>query len=137
MDVLTQIILGLIFALILHELTHLIVIFYYKIPLKALVVTKWTAFGFLVDNEQYVNDNRKLLLLHFLPLVWCLPILLNPQQPYLMMFPIVNIFGGTGDIYNYIQIVRLPVSKRVETLNTHDEKILKSIIWKKELSNGK
>ena len=50
MDLMLRILLGITIAIILHELTHLLVIFYYKIPVKAIILTKWTAFGFLIEN---------------------------------------------------------------------------------------
>ena len=133
MDITIKVLLGFIIAIILHELTHLLVLFYYKIPIKYIILTKWTAFGFLVDNEKYVNNNKILFLLHFLPLIWCLFIFIDPNEPYLLMFPLVNIFGGLGDIYYFIRIYRLSPDKRVEWTCKSDEKILKSIIWKKEL----
>jgi hypothetical protein len=104
MDITLRVLLGFILAITLHELTHLAVIFYYKIPIKSIILTKWTAFGFLVENEKYVNDNKVLALLHFLPLVWCSFIILNPTEPYLLMFPVVNIFGGTGYMYYFFKI---------------------------------
>ncbi len=133
MDITLKVLLGFILAITLHELTHLVVIFYYKIPIKSIILTKWTAFGFLVENEKYVNNNKVLFLLHFLPLIWCSFIILNPTEPYLLMFPVVNIFGGTGDMYYFFRIYLLSPEKRIEWANRSDEKILKSIIWKKEL----
>jgi len=93
METLWRILIGLILAILLHELTHLFVIFYYKIPFKAVILTKWTALGFLVDNEKYVNDRKKLILLHFLPLIWCLIFFINPNEPFFVMYPLINIFG--------------------------------------------
>ena len=133
MDITLRVLLGFIFAITLHELTHLAVIFYYKIPIKSIILTKWTAFGFLVENEKYVNDNKVLVLLHFLPLVWCSFIILNPTEPYLLMFPVVNIFGGTGDMYYFFKLYTKSPEKRIEWANRSDEKILKSIIWKKDI----
>ena len=133
MDITLKVLIGFILAITLHELTHLVVIFYYKIPIKSIILTKWTAFGFLVENEKYVNDNKVLFLLHFLPLIWCSFIILNPTEPYLLMFPVVNIFGGTGDMYYFFRIYMLSPEKRIEWANRSDEKILKSIVWKKEL----
>jgi hypothetical protein len=135
MDVTLKVLLGFILAIILHELTHLLVLFYYKIPIKSIILTKWTAFGFLVDNEKYVNDNKILALLHFLPLIWCAFIIFDPTEPYLLMFPVVNIFGGTGDMYYFFRIYLKSPEERVVWANKSDEKILKSIIWKKELKN--
>ena len=63
MDPFLQFIFGLIIAIILHELTHLLTMIYYNIPFKAIVLTKWSAIGFLVDNESYVADNKKLAFL--------------------------------------------------------------------------
>jgi len=134
MELLFKMMIGFILAFVLHELTHLIVLLYYKIPIKSIIITKWTAFGFLVENEKYVNDRKILLLLHFLPLIWCSFYIMNPSEPYLLMFAIVNVFGGAGDIYYFFRIVILPPEKRVEWANQCDEKISKSIIWKKELS---
>ena len=133
-DITLKVLIGFTLAIILHELTHLLVIFYYKIPIKSIILTKWTAFGFLVENEKYVNDNKILFLLHFLPLIWCSFIILNPSEPYLIMFPVVNIFGGAGDMYYFFRIYILSPEKRIEWANRSDEKILKSIIWKKELN---
>jgi hypothetical protein len=133
MEFVFKILIGFIFAFVLHELTHLLVIVYYKIPLTAIVMTKWTTFGFLVDNETYVHDEKKLFLIYFLPLIWCILIFINPNEPYLLMFPLVNIFGGIGDMYNYFRIVSLPADKRIEWANKSNEKLLKSIVWKKEL----
>ena len=133
MDIIWRMIIGFILAVILHELTHLLVIVYYKIPIKSIIITKWTAFGFLVDNEKYVNDRKKLILLHFLPLIWCLVIFINPSELYLIMFPLVNISGGIGDMYYFFRIIVLPPEKRIEWTNKCDEKILKSIIWQKEI----
>ena len=124
--------LGFIFAFLLHELTHLLVITYYKIPFKAIVITKWSAIGFLVDNEAYLNSNKKLTLLHFSPLIWCLLILLNTHDVFFLMFPLVNIFGGVGDMYYYIKLFPLTDSERITLAKKIDEKILKSIIWKKD-----
>jgi len=135
MDIILKVLIGFILAITLHELTHLLVIFYYKIPIKSIILTKWTAFGFLVENEKYVNDNKILFLLHFLPLIWCSFIIMNPSEPYLLMFPLVNIFGGTGDMYYFFRIYILPPEKRIEWANRSDEKILKSIIWKKEINS--
>jgi hypothetical protein len=60
-------------------------------------------------------------------------ILINPSDPFLLMFPLVNIFGGTGDMYYFFKMISLPPKKRIEWANKSDEKILKSIIWKKEI----
>jgi len=133
MDVLLSVIIGLSLALVLHELTHLLVIFYYKIPFKAIVLTKWTAFGFLVENKMYVNNGRILVLLYFLPLIWCCMFFIDPTEPFLVMFPLVNIFGGLGDMYNYFKIISIPPQKRIEWANSSDDKALKSVIWMKEL----
>jgi len=134
MELLLKMLIGFILAFFLHELTHLLVIVYYKIPIKSIIITKWTAFGFLVDNEKYVNNKKILLFLHFLPLIWCLFFIIDPSEPYLLMFPLVNLFGGSGDIYYFFRIILLSPEKRIEWANQCDEKILKSIIWKKELS---
>ncbi len=104
MEPILKIIIGFILAVILHELSHLLVIVYYKIPIKSIIITKWTAFGFLVDNEKYINNRKILFLLHFSPLIWCLFYSINTNEPYLLMFPLVNIFGGAGDIYFYFRI---------------------------------
>ena len=133
MNVLLSVTMGLSLALVLHELTHLLVIFYYKIPFKAIVITKWTTFGFLVDNKMYVNNGRILVLLYFLPLIWCCMFFIDPTEPFLVMFPLVNIFGGLGDMYNYFKIISIPPQKRIEWANSSDEKALKSVIWMKEL----
>lgn len=133
MNVLLSVMMGLSLALVLHELTHLLVIFYYKIPFKAIVLTKWTAFGFLVENKMYVNNGRILVLLYFLPLIWCCMFFIDPTEPFLVMFPLVNIFGGLGDMYNYFKIISIPSQKRIEWANSSDDKALKSVIWMKEL----
>ena len=134
MILLLKMLIGFILAIILHELTHLLVLVHYKIPIKSIIITKWSAFGFLVDNEKYINDSKILFLLHFLPLIWCLFYLMNTNEPYLLMFPLVNISGGVGDLYFYFRIISLEPEKRIEWANKSDEKILKSIIWKKELN---
>ena len=134
MTLLLKMLIGFILAIILHELTHLLVLVHYKIPIKSIIITKWSAFGFLVDNEKYINDSKILFLLHFLPLIWCLFYLMNTNEPYLLMFPLVNISGGVGDLYFYFRIISLEPEKRIEWANKSDEKILKSIIWKKELN---
>lgn len=134
MDPLLQFLLGLTLALILHELTHLLVIIYYRIPFKAIVLTRTSAFGFLVDNETYVTDNKKLFFLYFLPLIWCLMYFVNPHEPFYLMFPIVNIFGGIGDFYNFFRIMLIPREKRIEFANSNDDKVLKKIIWRKDIT---
>ena len=134
MDLPLKILIGFTLAIILHELTHLLVIRYYNIPIKSIILTKWTAFGFLVENEKYVHNNKILFLLYFLPLIWCSFIIINPSEPYLLMFPLVNIFGGLGDMYYFFRIYTLSPDKRVEYANKSDEKILKSVIWKKEFT---
>ena len=48
MDPFWQFIIGMTLAIILHELTHLLTIIYYKIPFKAIVLTKCSAVGFLI-----------------------------------------------------------------------------------------
>lgn len=133
MDLILTMLITFILAITLHELTHLLIIYYYKIPFKAIVLTKWTAFGFLVDNEKYVNNKKILILLHFLPLIWCLVFFINPTEPALIMFPLVNIFGGIGDMYYFFKIISLSPQKRIEWANQSDEKILKSVIWMKEI----
>lgn len=134
MEPLLQFLLGMTLALILHEMTHLIVILYYRIPFKAIVLTKTSAFGFLVDNETYVTNNKKLFFLYFLPLIWCLMYFINPSEPFFLMFPIVNIFGGIGDFYNFFRIMLIPREKRIEFANSNDEKVLKKIIWRKDIT---
>lgn len=132
MELILRMLLFTTLALILHELTHLLVILYYKIPIKAIIITKWTAAGFLVDNEKYMKDTKKLTLLHFLPLIWCFAIFINLHEPALIMFPLVNIFGGLGDMYYYYRYISLPIDERIAWANRSDEKIQKSIIWMKE-----
>ena len=135
MDPLLQFLLGMTLALILHELTHLLVIICYRIPFKAIVLTKTSAFGFLVDNETYVTDNKKLFLLYFLPLIWCFMYFINPSEPFFLMFPIVNIFGGIGDFYNFFRIMLIPPEKRIDFANSNDDKVLKKIIWRKDITS--
>jgi len=107
---------------------------YFHIPFKAIVLTKWSAFGFLVDNETYISDNKKLLFLYFLPLIWCFLYFINPNEPFFLMFPVVNIFGGIGDFYSFFKLIIIPPEKRIEVANKSDEKVLKSIIWRKDIS---
>jgi hypothetical protein len=133
MDIILIGLLGFIFALILHELTHLLVITYYKIPIKSIIITKWSAIGFLVDNEAYLDNNKIMTLLHFLPLIWCLVIFINPGNFFLLMFPLVNIFGGLGDIYYYLRFLPLSNKERIELAKKSDNKIQKSILWKIDL----
>jgi hypothetical protein len=134
MDFIFKMLTGFLLAFILHELTHLIVIIYYKIPIKSIVLTKWSAFGFLVDNEKYINNKKILILLHFSPLVWCSFYIINPNEPYFFMLALFNITGGVGDMYYFFRIISLSPEKRIEWANKSDEKILKSIIWQKQLS---
>jgi len=134
MDPFLQFIFGLIIAIILHELTHLLTMIYYNIPFKAIVLTKWSAIGFLVDNESYVADNKKLAFLYFLPLSGCLIYFINPSEPFFLMFPIVNIFGGAGDFYSFFKLIIIPPEKRIQLANMSDEKVLKKIIWRKDIS---
>lgn len=134
MDPLLQFIFGVTLAIVLHELTHLLTMIYYKIPFKAIVVTKWSAVGFLVDNESYVKDNKKLVFLYFSPLIGCLIYFINPQEPFFLMFPIVNIFGGFGDFYSFFKLIVIPPEKRIELANSSDDKVLKKIIWRKDIS---
>jgi hypothetical protein len=129
-----QFVLGAILAIFLHELTHLLTLNYYKIPFKAIVLTKWTAIGFLVDNETYVTDNKKLLFLYLSPLIWCFVYFINPNEPFFLMFPVVNIFGGMGDFYSFFRLIIIPPEKRIMIANNSDEKVLKKIIWKKNIS---
>jgi len=134
MDKLLQFCLGVILAIFLHELTHLLTLIYYKIPFKAIVLTKWSAIGFLVDNETYVADNKKLLFLYFSPIAWCFVYFINPNEPFFLMFPVVNIFGGMGDFYSFFRLIVIPPEKRIEMANNSDEKVLKKIIWRKDIS---
>lgn len=134
MDLILKMLIGFLLAFILHELTHFIVILYYKIPIKSIVLTKWSAFGFLVDNEKYINNKKILILLHFSPLVWCSFYIVNPNEPYFLMLALFNITGGVGDMYYFFRIILLSPEKRIEWANKSDEKILKSIIWQKQLS---
>ncbi|OGS40662.1 MAG: hypothetical protein A3K77_04360 [Euryarchaeota archaeon RBG_13_31_8] len=134
MEIILKMLIGFILAFFLHELTHLLIIVYYKIPIKSIIITKWTAFGFLVDNEKYIYNKKILLLLHFLPLIWCLFYFMDPSEPYMLMFAIVNLSGGVGDIYYFFKIISLSPEKRIEWANQCDEKITKSIIWQKELN---
>ena len=132
MDIIILGLLGFIFAIILHELTHLLVITYYQIPFKAIIITKWSAIGFLVDNEAYLHSNKIMTLLYFSPLIWSLVIIIKPGDFFLLMFPLVNIFGGLGDIYYYFRLLPMTNSDRIKWANNSDDKILKTIIWKKE-----
>jgi hypothetical protein len=133
MDIILKVLIGFILAISLHELTHLIVILHYKIPIKAIILTNWTAFGFLVDNKSYMNNEKIMVLLYFSPLIWCLLLFINPYEMFFIMFPLVNIFGGLGDIYFYIKLKSLSPQKRIEWANNFDKKIYKSTIWKKDL----
>ena len=134
MELLWQFLLGIILAIFLHELTHLLTLIYYKIPFKAIVLTKWSAIGFLVDNETYVADNKKLFFLYFSPIVLCFVYFINPNEPFFLMFPVVNIFGGMGDFYSFFRLIIIPPEKRIEIANNSDEKVLKKIIWRKDIS---
>jgi hypothetical protein len=136
MDIILIGLIGFTLAIILHELTHLIVITYYKIPIKAIIITKWSAIGFLVDNEAYLGNNKIMTLLHFAPLVWCFVIFINPGNFFLLMFPLVNIFGGIGDIYYYLRFFPLSNEDRLKLAEESDNKILKSILWKKEFKTS-
>jgi hypothetical protein len=137
MDYLLQLLLGVLAAILLHELTHLVVMIYYKIPIQAIVLTKWSAIGFLVDNETYVTNNKKLFFLHFSPLIWSLLFFINPQEPFFLTFPVVNIFGGIGDFYYFFKLIIIPPQKRIDLANNADEKVLKTIIWRKNIGTNK
>ena len=128
-----QIILGFIIAFILHELSHLLVLIYYKVPINTLIITKWSGIGFIVENEKYIKNNKILTLVYFLPLLWCFVYFISPNDPFFLMFPLVNLTGGIGDFYIYIRLILLPEQKRLEWVNSSDKKILKSILWKKDL----
>ena len=134
MEQLWQFVIGVTLAFFLHELTHLLTLIYYKIPFKAIVLTKWSAIGFLIDNETYVTDNKKLLILYLSPLIWCFMYFINPNQPFFLMFPVVNIFGGIGDFYSFFRLIIIPPEKRIEIANNSDDKVLKNIIWRKDIS---
>ena len=129
---LLELLLGFTIAILLHELTHLIVLVYYKIPIKAVILTKWTVLGFMVDNESYINNEKIMILLHFLPLIWCLLFFINPYETFFLMFPLVNLFGGLGDFYIYLKMKSLSPVDRIIWANNFDKNIYKSIIWKKE-----
>jgi hypothetical protein len=133
MDPLSEILIGATLAFLLHELTHLLVIYHYKIRIKAIVFTKWSVFGFLVDNKSYIDNNRKLVFLHISPLIWCTLIFVAPHQPFFLMFLLVNLFGGIGDIYSFFKIIIISPEERVEWTTKNEEKILKSIIWRKNI----
>ena len=137
MDYLLQLLLGVLLAILLHELTHFVVMLYYKIPIQAIVLTKWSAIGFLVDNETYVTNNKKLFFLHFAPLIWCLMFFINPNEPFYLTFPVVNIFGGIGDFYYFFKLIILPPEKRIDRANNADEKVLKTIVWRKDIGSYK
>jgi len=47
---------------------------------------------------------------------------------------IVNIFGGVGDFYSFFKLIIIPPEKRIELANMSDEKVLKKIIWRKDIS---
>ena len=91
----------------------------------SIVFTKTSAFGFLVDNESYMNDEKIMVLLYFSPLIWCLLLFINPNEMFFIIFPLVNIFGGMGDIYFYIKLKSLSPQKRIEWANNFDKKIYK------------
>jgi hypothetical protein len=58
---------------------------------------------------------------------------MNPADPGILMFPLVNIFGGVGDMYYFFRIVSLSPEQRIIWANESDKKILKSIVWKKDI----
>jgi len=59
---------------------------------------------------------------------------INPSEPFFLMFPIVNIFGGAGDFYSFFKLIIIPPEKRIQLANISDEKVLKKIIWRKDIS---
>jgi hypothetical protein len=133
MDYILLGLLGFLFAVILHELTHLLVIAYYEIPIQSIIITRWSAIGFLVDNKCYLGNDKIMTLLHFSPLIWCFVVFINPGDIFFLMFPIVNIFGGIGDIYYYLRFYPLSFDERIKLAKKSDDKISKSIIWKLDL----
>ena len=135
MSLILQIIIGFILAFILHEITHLIVLIYYKVPITSIILTKWSGVGFLVENEKYINNNKILILVYFLPLIWCLVYFIQPNEPFFLMFPLVNLSGGIADFYIFVRLMLLPEDKRLAWVNASDEKILKATLWKKDLSS--
>jgi hypothetical protein len=50
------------------------------------------------------------------------------------MFPVVNIFGGMGDFYSFFRLIIIPPEKRIDIANNSDDKVLKKIIWRKDIS---
>jgi len=135
MSLILQIIIGFILAFILHEITHLIVLIYYKVPITSIILTKWSGVGFLVENEKYINNKKILILVYFLPLIWCLVYFIQPNEPFFLMFPLVNLSGGIADFYIFVRLMLLPEDKRLAWVNASDEKILKATLWKKDLSS--
>ncbi len=133
MDYILLIAFGFLFAVILHELTHLLVIAYYKIPIQSIIITKWSAFGFLVDNECYLDNEKIMALLYFSPLIWCFVVFINPGDVFFLMFPIVNIFGGIGDVYYFLQYYPLTFEERMKLANESEEKVKNSIVWRLDL----
>lgn len=134
MDLFLKLMLGFLFAFFSHEFTHLTVLLYYRIPIRAIILTKWTAFGFLVDNEKYLNNFKILFLLHFSPLIWCSIYIVNPAEPVFLVIAIFNIAGGVGDMYYFFRIILLSPEKRLVWADESDKRILKSILWMKTFS---
>lgn len=80
--------------LILHELTHLLILSYYKIPFK-FVLTKKLVLGFKINLIKVLKYKKQVYLL---PLLWCIPIGLYHGW----FWGIFTIILGLKDITDYI-----------------------------------
>jgi hypothetical protein len=128
---LLRLLLGVLIALILHESTHYAAIVHYKIRIKAIVFTWWTAFGFLVENKDFLKNMRTVAVIYFCPLLWSLLYFIDTKDTFFWAFPIANIAGGIGDLYFFIRLARMPVTERIKWADKIDKKLLKGAVWKK------
>ncbi len=128
---LPDIVLGALLAILLHEIFHYLGMLACKVRIRAFVLTWWTALGFIVVNEDFVTNARKLAIVYFLPLSMCPIILINPTNWFFIVFFLGNILGGVGDMYFYFRLMSLEPGKRVEWANKTDERMLRTAVWKR------
>jgi len=121
-------IITIILIAVLHELTHICVVYLFKGRISAFFITK-KSIGFLVRPDEHILTNRRLISILLAPQTCTLVFLFQPSYLYLLFFPIVNVIGGLGDIITLKRLLPIGIQERVERIKGMSESLGKGWFW--------
>lgn len=124
---------GALIAIPIHEAIHYVFLRSFGARLKGIMLSVYAIVLYTQKDEGYLQNNPKLVAVYLIPFFLGLALFPFYDIPFVLGFSMMNVFGGSGDVYYCIKALRTPKEKRKESMMKDGAKLFNSIQRKKYL----